>query len=295
MSSTRGWKQLETRCREIIEWRMALLPYLRSAFAEYASHGTPAFRSPLLDFPDVATLHRVDDQYMVGDRLLVAPLFAGENGRDIVLPTGGWHDFWTGELIKGNQKIHVKQSQQNIPVYIRENAVTPWAEPAASTKDPKARHLRARVYGNGSLAWRGQGEDLQGMLLSADANASVTGGGKRTTALRHHGMGSYRQSRIEGKDRAGANSYPARIGAEDFSEHRLYGLTAAYILCLITGILYSNRLALFRSVRSPPKCQFLKMGWVTMSERDLQRIEVLTDVLAGRRTVAAGGYRIGHQ
>jgi hypothetical protein len=29
------------------------------------------------------------------------------------------------------------------------------------------------------------------------------------------------------------------------------------------------------------------MGWVTMSERDLQRIEVLTDVLAGRRTVAA--------
>lgn len=169
-----GWEQLEARCREIIEWRMALLPYLRSAFAEYASHGTPVFRSPLLDFPDSAALHTVDDQFMVGDRLLVSPLFAGEDGRDVVLPVGNWHDFWTGALIKGDRKIHVDRSQREIPVYIRENAVMPWAESAASTDDPKARRVRVRVYGNGSLSWRGQGEDLQGMVLSADANTSVT-------------------------------------------------------------------------------------------------------------------------
>jgi alpha-D-xyloside xylohydrolase len=171
---TQGWEHLETRCREIIEWRMALLPYLRSAFAEYESHGIPAFRSPLLDFPDLVTLQKIDDQYMVGDRLLVAPLFAGENGRDVVLPSGNWHDFWTGKLMNGDQKIHVDRSQREIPVYIRENAVMPWAEPAASTEDPRARRVRVRIYGNGSLAWRGQGEDLQGMLLSVDANTSVT-------------------------------------------------------------------------------------------------------------------------
>jgi alpha-D-xyloside xylohydrolase len=152
---------------------MALLPYLRSAFAEYKSHGTPVFRSPVLDFPDLAALHEVDDQYMAGDRLLVAPLFAGENGRDVVLPGGNWHDFWTGKLVNGNQKIHVDRSQREIPVYIRENAAMPWAEPAASTEDSIARRVRVRIYGDGSLAWRGQGEDLQGMLLSADAKASV--------------------------------------------------------------------------------------------------------------------------
>ena len=54
---TQEWEQLETQCREIIEWRMALLPYLRSAFAEYESYGTPPFRSPVLDFPDLAALH----------------------------------------------------------------------------------------------------------------------------------------------------------------------------------------------------------------------------------------------
>jgi alpha-D-xyloside xylohydrolase len=151
-----------------------LLPYLRSAFAEYESYGTPAFRSPVLDFPEIAALHQVDDEYMVGDRLLVAPLFAGENGRDVVLPSGNWHDFWTGRLVNGNQKLCVDRSQREIPVYIRENAVIPWAEPAASTADSKARRVRVRIYGNGSLAWRGQGEDLQGMLLSAGANATVT-------------------------------------------------------------------------------------------------------------------------
>jgi alpha-D-xyloside xylohydrolase len=157
----------------MIEWRMALLPYLRSAFAKYESDGTPPFRSPVLDFSDLA-LHKVDDQYMVGDRLLVAPLFAGENGRDVVLPSGNWHEFWTGKLVSGNQKIHVDRSYREIPVYIRENAVMPWAEQAASTADPKARRLRVRLYGDGSLAWRGQGEDLQGMLLSADKKTSVT-------------------------------------------------------------------------------------------------------------------------
>jgi len=170
---TQGWEQLEGRCREIIEWRMALLPYLRSAFAEYESYGTPVFRSPVLDFPDLS-LHQVDDQYMVGDRLLVAPLFAGESGRDVVLPSGNWHDFWTGKLVNGNQKIHVDRSQREIPVYIRENAIVPWAESAGSTEDPKARRVHVRIYGNGSLVWRGQGEDLQGMLLSADAKTSVT-------------------------------------------------------------------------------------------------------------------------
>jgi alpha-D-xyloside xylohydrolase len=169
----RGWEQMEAHCREIIEWRMALLPYLRSAFAKYESDGTPVFRSLVLDFPDVA-LHQVDDQYIVGDRLLVAPLFAGEKGRDVVLPSGNWHDFWTGKLVNDNQKIHVDRSQRNIPVYIRENAVMPWADPAASTEDSNARRVRVRIYGNGSLAWRGQGEDLQGMLLSSDAKASVT-------------------------------------------------------------------------------------------------------------------------
>ena len=100
-----GWELLEARCREIIQQRMSLVPYLRAAFAQYAEHGTPVFRSPVLDFPNDRALSTVDDCYMAGDRLLVAPLFAGEEGRDITLPAGiDWHDFWTGTKYVGGTK-----------------------------------------------------------------------------------------------------------------------------------------------------------------------------------------------
>src|SRR5438874_792801 len=96
-----NWQELEGRCREIIGWRMQLVPYLLSAFDRYASDGTPPFRALALDYPTEKDLRSVDDAFMVGDRMLVAPLFAGEPGRDIVLPPGRWHDFWTGRAING--------------------------------------------------------------------------------------------------------------------------------------------------------------------------------------------------
>ena len=85
-----NWQQLEARCREIIGWRMQLVPYLTSAFQRYSDDGTPPFRALALDSPDDERLHRVDDQYLVGDRMMVAPLFAGEKtGRSCFLKQTG--------------------------------------------------------------------------------------------------------------------------------------------------------------------------------------------------------------
>lgn len=166
-----GWEKLEARCREILDWRMALVPYLRSAFARYAAYGTPPFRAPLLDFSDDPSLKDVDDQYMVGDRLLVAPLFAGEKNRTVVLPPGAWHDFWSGHKLEGGRTVEVESTVAEIPVYVRGDAVVPWAAPAASTSDDAARELRVRIYGSGQTPWQGAGPDLDGLVLSWDADA----------------------------------------------------------------------------------------------------------------------------
>ena len=165
------WQTLEARCRETLGWRMSLVAYLSSAFAQYAADGTPAFRALVLDFPD-ASLHTVDDQYVVGDRLLVAPMFAGEPGRAVVLPAGDWHDFWTGERIAGGQRIHVDRSFERIPVYVLSDSIVPWAEVGLSTNDPAARRLRVRVYGNGQRQWKGRGSDLEGLSLKWSPEAS---------------------------------------------------------------------------------------------------------------------------
>lgn len=146
-----GWESLEAKCREIIGWRMSLAPYLLEAFAKYAQNGTPPFRALVLDTPEDARLATIDDEYMVGDRMLVAPLFADEPGRTVTLPTGEWHDFWTGASVHGTFRVDALVRQ--IPVYVKAGSVVPWASVGQHSGDPETRRVTARVYGNGSLEW----------------------------------------------------------------------------------------------------------------------------------------------
>jgi len=149
-----GWEKLEARCREIIGWRMQLVPYLTAAFQRYAEDGTPPFRALALDAPGDKRLHKVDDQYMIGDRLMVAPLFAeGDADRKVVLPSGEWHDFWTGEAFKGGTEIMVAASTEKIPVYVKSGSIVPWADVGLYAGAPETRRLSARVYGDGHLTF----------------------------------------------------------------------------------------------------------------------------------------------
>jgi alpha-D-xyloside xylohydrolase len=145
------WEMLESRCREIIGWRMQLVPYLTAAFQRYADDGTPPFRALVLDTPQDKRLHQVDDQYMVGDRMMVAPLFAGEASRKVLMPKGTWQDFWTGSLIHGGTEIFIPSSTENIPVYVKAGSIMPWAEIGLFAGAPETRQISARVYGDGSI------------------------------------------------------------------------------------------------------------------------------------------------
>jgi alpha-D-xyloside xylohydrolase len=145
-----NWETLEARCREILGWRMQLIPYLRAAFARYASDGTPPFRALALDWPDVPALAKTDDAWMVGDRLLVAPLFAGESGRQLELPPGIWHDFWTGIPVTG-RTLEIAADTRNIPLFVKSGAVLPLATVTNSSADAKRRELLVRIFGDGNL------------------------------------------------------------------------------------------------------------------------------------------------
>jgi alpha-D-xyloside xylohydrolase len=146
-----NWQQLESRCREIIGWRMQLVPYLTAAFQRYADVGTPPFRALVLDSPGDKRLHKVDDQYMVGDRMMVAPLFAGEKSRQVVLPEGRWHDFWTGVPIESAKEITIPSSTEKIPVYVKSGSLVPWTDVGQFAGSPETRRLSVRVYGDGSI------------------------------------------------------------------------------------------------------------------------------------------------
>jgi alpha-D-xyloside xylohydrolase len=144
-----NWERLEERCREIIGWRMQLVPYLRAAFARYAIDGTPPFRALALDWPDHSEVAKTEDAWMVGDRMLVAPLFAGEPSRRLTLPPVQWRNFWTGETIAGGTTIDITAATPNIPVFVMDGSVLPLAAITNSSADPASRNLQVRIFSNG--------------------------------------------------------------------------------------------------------------------------------------------------
>jgi alpha-D-xyloside xylohydrolase len=168
-----NWEKLEARCREIIGWRMQLVPYLKAAFHRYEEDGTPPFRALVLDAPQDKRLYAVDDQYMMGDRMMVAPLFASESGRKIVFPEGVWHDFWTGERIAGGTELSVAASQERIPVYVKSGSIVPWADVGLHMGAPETRRIAARVYGDGSLPFTLEAEQATLRLYWANGKGSA--------------------------------------------------------------------------------------------------------------------------
>ncbi len=142
------WKQLESACREIVNWRMRLAPYFYAAFVRYKDTGLPPFRALVMDYPDDPATWTIDSQYIAGESLLIAPVVAGEKERDVYLPAGEWFDFWTDEKHNGKQKLRVTPPLDRIPVYVKSGTLLPLADVGAHSEDPAAWRIHVRAYGS---------------------------------------------------------------------------------------------------------------------------------------------------
>ena len=165
---TKPWTfaDVEDDIREIALLRIQLIPYLYTAFADYAFYGTPPVRAMNLEEGysveaqteegklgatenpyAMAVRREVKDQFMVGENILVAPLFAGEKERKVVLPQGKWYDFYTGKFAGEGEVITVIPADRHIPVYVKDGGIIPlW--PAMSKFGDQKYPLEVRHYGN---------------------------------------------------------------------------------------------------------------------------------------------------
>jgi len=134
--------------RSLFQLRMSLIPYLYSAFMDYATTGTPPIRALVSDWPQQSDLHNVDDQFLFGPSLMVAPLLAGQTQRSVYLPQGTWHNFWTGETLEGGRSISAVTSPlDQVPMYVRDNSILPLAESVEHITQDTKFELTVRVYG----------------------------------------------------------------------------------------------------------------------------------------------------
>ncbi len=97
--------------------RMELLPYIREQARLCVERRMPLMRPMAYAFPDDARCAGIDDEYMFGSSLLVAPVTApGVASREVYLPAGEWFDFYTGARFEGRQAVNVECAER-IPVF----------------------------------------------------------------------------------------------------------------------------------------------------------------------------------
>jgi alpha-glucosidase (family GH31 glycosyl hydrolase) len=179
-SGTKPWTypEVEKQVKEYALLRMQMMPYWYTEFAKYHYEGTPPFRAMSLEEGYLtepkkenitasakvnleenpyaeAVAKEVKDQYMAGEYLLVAPMFAGQTSRKIVLPKGRWYDFYTGEFAGDGQVLTVTPGLDKIPVYVKDGGIIPMMPPLLHA--PKAGEkvdLEIRYYGQKPGAYR---------------------------------------------------------------------------------------------------------------------------------------------
>jgi alpha-glucosidase len=123
-------------CRSMLELRMRLVPYLYTLFEECHRTGAPVLRPLLFAHADDPVTYTADDQFMVGDALLVAPITRpGVEHRHVYLPAGSWRHLWTGELIAGPAHILAHAPLGRPAVYVRCNTPIPLWPAVQSTSE----------------------------------------------------------------------------------------------------------------------------------------------------------------
>ncbi len=131
--------------REAIRLRYRFLPYIYTLAWEAHTRGLPLVRPLWWAEPDNPDLWDVDDAFLLGDALLVAPVLEeGARARDVRLPAGAWYDFWTGAMFEGGQTVRVDAPLERIPLFVRAGTVLPLVEPGPNTE--RLLHDRLDLY-----------------------------------------------------------------------------------------------------------------------------------------------------
>lgn len=206
---TKPWtySEVEQQVKDVALLRMRLLPYIYTTFAQYHFEGKPPVRAMYLveGFADssqqtnakldstanpyaVAVRQDVKDQFMLGDSLLVAPMFAGQTSRKVILPQGKWYDFYTGQYAGGGEVIEVTPGLDRIPLYVKDSGIIPMIP--AALRAPKATDIlpvEVRHYGTSAGQFKLYDDDGETfnyekgqygwttLEAKKDSNANLTG------------------------------------------------------------------------------------------------------------------------
>lgn len=142
-------KKYEKIIVNYIKLRYRLLPYIYSCFYEAKEKGIPIIRSLFFEFFEDKNTHNIEDEFMFGPNILVAPIYKeGETKRNVYLPQGKWTDFWSGEKIEGGKYIEAKAPLEIIPLFVR--GIIPMSDIQNFVGEKKQNVLYVNIYNDNS-------------------------------------------------------------------------------------------------------------------------------------------------
>jgi len=112
--------------REFIQMRYEWMPFLYQQFIEAEKSGMPIMRPLVLEYANDSRTYDLNDEYLIGENLLVAPIVSRSvRSRSVYLPEGNWINYWTNKLFEGGKDILVEAPLHQIPLFIREGSIIP--------------------------------------------------------------------------------------------------------------------------------------------------------------------------
>jgi len=208
-------KYYEDIIRKYLKLRYRLLPFLYTTLEDSHRTGLPLFRPLVLNYPDDESTYNLDDEFMIGDDLLVAPVLKPDVVRRLVyLPKGVWYDYWTREKLQGEQMIEVKAPLDTVPMFVRGGAILPFG--------PDMKYVGEKTLEPEFVIYPDEKGTAQTKLYEDDgiSPAYLNGAFRRTSVsvATDRQQVSIRISAAEGSYRPGSRtmSFVLRSGANNF-------------------------------------------------------------------------------
>lgn len=133
--------------RQSAEMKYKLMPYIYAQAKQCTEKGLPIVRALFVEYPNDPGAWLVEDQYLFGSDILVAPMMETGNSRNVYLPSGNWIDYQSGKVYQQGWNM-IETGEIPAIIMVREGAVIPHAGLAQSTDKIDWSDIELKVYGN---------------------------------------------------------------------------------------------------------------------------------------------------
>ena len=131
--------------RQAAEMKYRLMPYVYAQAKDCTERGLPMVRALLVEFPDDPGAWLVEDQYMFGSQILVAPLLESGDSRTVYLPRGKWIDYQSGKVYEGGYQT-IKVGEIPCVILVRDGSLIPHAPLAQRTDQIQWDKVELKAY-----------------------------------------------------------------------------------------------------------------------------------------------------